>query len=49
MLRRLVLTLAAVANLLLVDQVVKAASVSLLKGRPPRVVLVYFATEFGKS
>ena len=39
MLRRLVLTLAAGANLLLVDQVVKAASVSLLKGRPPRVVL----------
>jgi len=39
MLKRLVLTCAAVANLLLVDQVVKAASVSLLKGRAPYVVL----------
>ena len=39
MLRRIVLTCAAVANLLLVDQLVKAASVSLLKGRPPHVVL----------
>lgn len=42
MLRRLVLTLAAVANLLLVDQVVKAASVSFLKARPPRVVVEGF-------
>ena len=39
MLRRLSLALAAVANLLLLDQIVKAASVSLLKGHPPRAVL----------
>ena len=39
MLRRIVLTLAAVANLVLVDQAVKAASVSLLRGRAPCVVL----------
>ena len=42
MLKRIVLTLAAVANLLLVDQVVKAASVSLLRGRPPRVIVEGF-------
>ena len=35
MLRRIVLFSAAVANLLLVDQLVKAASVSSLQGRPP--------------
>ena len=37
--RRFVFTLAAVSNLLLLDQLVKAASVSLLKGHPPHVVL----------
>ena len=42
MLRRLVVTSAVVANLLLVDQVVKAAAVASLKGRPPRVVLEAF-------
>ena len=42
MLKRIVLTLAAVANLLLVDQVVKAASVSLLRGHPPRVIVEGF-------
>ena len=35
MLRRVILFSAAVANLLLLDQVVKAASVSFLKGHPP--------------
>ena len=35
MLRRIVLFSAAVANLLLVDQFVKAASISSLKGNPP--------------
>ena len=39
MLRRLVLFSAAVANLLLVDQFVKAASISSLKGKPPVEVL----------
>ena len=39
MLRRIVLFSAAVANLLLVDQVVKAAAVSSLRGRPPVEVL----------
>jgi signal peptidase II len=39
MLRRIVLFSAAVANLLLIDQVVKAASVSSLKERPPVEVL----------
>ena len=35
MLRRIILFSAAVANLLLLDQIVKAASVSSLRGRPP--------------
>ena len=39
MLRRIVLFSAAVANLLLVDQFVKAASISSLKGKPPVEVL----------
>ena len=39
MLRRIVLFSAAVANLLLVDQLVKAASVSSLQGRPPVEVI----------
>ena len=39
MLRRIVLFSAAVANLLLIDQVVKAASVSSLKEKPPVEVL----------
>lgn len=39
MLRRIVLFSAAVANLFLVDQVVKAASVSYLKGYPPVEVI----------
>ena len=39
MLRRIVLFSVAVANLLLIDQVVKAASVSSLKGNPPVEVL----------
>ena len=39
MLRRIVLFSAAVANLLLVDQLVKAASVSALQGRPPGEVI----------
>ena len=39
MLRRIVLFSAAVANLLLVDQLVKAASVSALQGRPPVEVI----------
>ncbi len=39
MLRRIVLFSAAVANLLLIDQVVKAASVSSLKDNPPVEVL----------
>ena len=40
MLRRVVLFSAAVANLLLVDQVVKAVSISSLKGPPVRVIEV---------
>lgn len=39
MLRRIILFSAAVANLLLVDQIVKAASVSALRGRPPVEVI----------
>ena len=39
MLRRIVLFSAAVANLLLVDQLAKAASVSSLQGRPPVEVI----------
>ena len=39
MLRRIILFSAAVANLLLVDQIVKAASVSSLRGRPPVEVI----------
>ena len=39
MLRRLVITAAAVANLLFFDQAAKVAAVSFLKGRPPRVVI----------
>ena len=39
MLRRFVVTFAVVMNLLLVDQVVKAAAVVSLKGQPARVVL----------
>ena len=39
MLRRIVLFSAAVANLLLLDQIVKAAAIS-LKGSPPDVVVV---------
>lgn len=42
MLRRLVVTSAVVANLLLVDQIVKAAAVFSLRGRPPRVVVEAF-------
>ena len=39
MLRRIILFSAAVANLLLLDQIVKAASVSSLRGRPPVEVI----------
>jgi len=39
MLRRFVFTFAAVTNLLLLDQFVKAAAVYFLKGQPPRVVI----------
>ena len=39
MLRRLVITAAAVMNLLFIDQAVKTAAVSFLKGHPPRVVV----------
>lgn len=39
MLRKMILFSAAVANLLLVDQLVKAASVSYLKGNPPMEVI----------
>ena len=42
MLRRLVITAAAVANLLFFDQAAKAAAVSFLKGHPPRVVIEGF-------
>lgn len=42
MLKRLVFTFAAVVHLLLVDQIVKAASVFYLKDNPPRVVLDVF-------
>lgn len=42
MLRRLVIAAAAVTNLLFVDQAVKAAAVSFLKGHPPRVVAAGF-------
>jgi len=42
MLRRIVLFSAAVANLLLLDQLVKAASVSSLQGRPPVEVIPDF-------
>lgn len=40
--RRLVFTLAAVINLLLVDQMVKAAAVSFLKAQPAREVIANF-------
>ncbi|MCQ2394037.1 MAG: signal peptidase II [Kiritimatiellae bacterium] len=40
--RRLVLTFAAVTNLLLLDQIVKAAAVYFLKGHAPYVVLENF-------
>ena len=40
--KRLVLSFAAVMNLLLVDQFVKAAAVSRLKGAPPVVVAPFF-------
>ncbi len=39
MLKRFVLTFAAVVNLLLVDQIVKAAAIFYLKGQPARVVV----------
>ena len=42
MLRRLVMTSAAVVNLLLVDQFVKAAAVSCLKGKGAVPVLDQF-------
>jgi signal peptidase II len=42
MLRRIVITAAAVTNLLFFDQAVKAAAVSFLRGRPPRVVVEGF-------
>ena len=40
--RRLVLTFAAVTNLLLLDQIVKAAAVYYLKGQPARVVVANY-------
>ena len=42
MLRRIVLFSAAVANLLLVDQVVKAVAIQKFKGQPPVEVLPFF-------
>ena len=47
--RRFVFSYAAVVNLLLVDQVVKAAAIQKLKGQPPVEVLPFFNLAYGEN